>query len=122
MGFAPSTPEIDSQVADPVAPAAIALCGLAADTLTLDACLGPDQATPLHEALLRRRGAPLAVDASQVERIGALCFQVLASARRTWAADGRPLHFETPSPAFTAGLSLMGGSDWAHAPQEDRLP
>lgn len=114
MGFAPSTPEIDSQAADPVVPAA--------DALTLDASLGLDQAAPLHEALLRRRGAPLTVDASQVERISALCFQVLASARRTWAADGRPLLFAASSPAFTAGLSLMGASDWAHAPQEDRLP
>lgn len=91
----------------------------AAQPLTLEANLGLEQAAPLREALLARRGAPLTLDASQVERLSALCFQVLASARQTWAADLQPLDFAEPSPAFTAGLTLMGASDWTSASQED---
>lgn len=84
--------------------------------------LGLEQASPLRDALLARRGGPLTLDASQVERISALCFQVLASARQTWAADGHALAFADPSPAFNAGVTLMGAPDWAAASQEDILP
>lgn len=94
----------------------------AVGSLKIEADLGLDQAGPLREVLLGRRGAPLILDASQVERVSALCFQVLASARQTWAADGHPLDIVEPSPAFTAGLTLMGGSSWVAASQEDLLP
>ena len=93
-----------------------------AGPMMLEPNLGLDHAAPLREALLARRGAPLTLDASQVERISALCFQVLASARQTWSADGHSLDFAGPSPAFTAGLTLMGASDWTFASQEDFLP
>lgn len=96
--------------------------GQAAETLLLEPGLGLDQAASLRETLLGRRGGALTLDASQVERISALCFQVLASARQTWAADGHALAFADPSPAFITGVTLMGASDWAAAPQEDILP
>ena len=83
----------------------------------LDARLTADQAGSLREALLSHRGAPLALDAGEVERLGGPCFQVLAAARKTWAADGQDLTFLQPSPAFAAGLAVLGATDWM--PQED---
>ena len=83
--------------------------------------LSLDQAAPLREALLARRGAALTIDASEVERLSGPCFQVLASARLTWDADGQPLDFAAASPAFEAGLALMGAAAWLPA-QEDILP
>lgn len=89
--------------------------------LRLQSNLSLDQAAPLREALLARRGAPLQIDASDVERLSGPCFQVLAAARLTWQADGHPLAFATPSTAFETGLALMGAADWTR-PQEDVLP
>ncbi len=83
--------------------------------------LGLDQAAPLREALLGLRGAPLTIDASEVERLSGPCFQVLASARRTWETDGQSFAFSSPSPAFDSGLALMGAAHWT-SPQEDALP
>lgn len=85
--------------------------------LKLDPRLTTEQAAPLRDSLLSQRGGPLALDAGEVERLGGLCFQVLAAARKTWAADGHALTFAQPSPAFTAGLALLGAADWV--PQED---
>jgi chemotaxis protein CheX len=91
------------------------------EPLKLGSNLSLDQAGGLREALLSRRGAPLTIDASDVERLSGLCFQVLASARHTWDADGQPLAFTDASPSFENGLALMGAADWIR-PQEDRLP
>lgn len=91
-------------------------------TLSLETTLGLDRAVPLREALLARRGAPLTIDASQVERISALSFQVLASARQTWVADGHALDITNPSPDFTAGLALMGATAWSPSTHEEFLP
>jgi len=89
-------------------------------SLRLQSNLSLDQAAPLRDALLARRGGPLEIDASEVERLSGPCFQVLAAARQTWAADGHPLAFATPSTAFESGLTLMGGADWIRT-QEDIL-
>ncbi|WGM40672.1 STAS domain-containing protein [Caulobacter sp. NIBR1757] len=83
----------------------------------LDARLTADQAAPLRDALLAHRGSSLTLDAGEVERLGGPCFQVLAAARKTWAADGQDLTFIQPSPAFTTGLAVLGATDWM--PQED---
>lgn len=83
--------------------------------------LSLEQAAPLRDALLGRRGAPLGLDASDVERLSGTCFQVLASARLTWEADGQPFAFTAVSPAFETGLALMGAAEWIR-PQEDCLP
>ncbi|HRD47693.1 MAG TPA: STAS domain-containing protein [Caulobacter sp.] len=91
------------------------------EPLKLGPILGLDQASPLRDALLGRRGAPLTLDASDVERLSGPCFQVLASARVTWDADGKPFAFSSVSPAFENGLALMGAADWIR-PQEDCLP
>ncbi|WP_216361208.1 STAS domain-containing protein [Caulobacter mirabilis] len=83
--------------------------------------LSLDQAAPLREALLALRGAPLEIDASDVERLSGPCFQVLAAARKTWESDEQPFVFTAASPAFDKGLVLMGATAWISA-QEDRLP
>lgn len=87
------------------------------NTLKLDPRLTAEQAAPLRDGLLSRRGAPLSLDAGEVERLGGQCFQVLAAARKTWAADGLSLTFTQPSPAFAAGLALLGAAGWMS--QED---
>ena len=91
------------------------------ETLKLGSNLSLDQAAPLRDLLLTRRGSPLAIDASDVERLSGPCFQVLASARLTWDADGQPFAFTNASPAFENGLVLMGAADWTRT-QEDCLP
>ncbi len=91
------------------------------EPLKLGTNLSLDQAAPLRDALLGRRGGPLDLDASDVERLSGPCFQVLASARVTWDADGQPFAFSATSPAFESGLALLGAAEWIR-PQEDRLP
>ncbi len=88
-------------------------------TYKLDARLTADHAGPLRDSLLAHRGGPLTLDAADVERLGGPCFQVLAAARKTWAADGQDLTFIQPSPAFAASLALLGAAGWA--PQEDTV-
>jgi chemotaxis protein CheX len=72
------------------------------DTLDLVA------AKPLAQALLERRGADVAIDASSVLRVGAQCVQVLLSAASTWTADGHSLAIVNRSPGFVEGLQLLG--------------
>ena len=43
-------------------------------------CLDLSAAGPLAASLLRRRGSPLALDGSAVERLGGQCLQVLLAA------------------------------------------
>lgn len=68
-------------------------------------------AAPLKQALLAERGKPIVLDASDVERFGALCLQVLLAARATWAADGCAFRIAQPSPAFLEGVRLMAARD-----------
>lgn len=76
--------------------------------LALDAVLDLNAAGPLCAALLERRGSDLALDASAVRHLGALCAQVLASAAATWAADGRALAVRAPSEGFAQATRLLG--------------
>ena len=65
-------------------------------------------ATPLAEAMLKRVGEPLALDASKVTRFGASCAQVLLAAARTWKSEGDPLTLQSPSDRFLEDLNLLG--------------
>lgn len=83
----------------------------ATESITLSNELDIKAAGPLAAELLAARGKDLAVNASQIERVGGQCLQVLLSAAATWSADGAELTIEEPSPAFvdavqTAGLDL----------------
>lgn len=66
-------------------------------------------AAPLRDALLSLRGQPLAIDASEVERLGALCLQVLLSAKSTWASDKCDFRIVDPSAGFLEAARLMMG-------------
>ncbi len=83
----------------------------ATESMTLPNELDIKAAGPLAAELLAARGKDLTLNASQIERVGGQCLQVLLSAATTWTADGAELTIEEPSPAFvdaiqTAGLDL----------------
>ena len=67
------------------------------------------------DALLRdfraARGQAVTVDASQVQRLGGLCLQVLLSAQGAWEADGKALDFADCSAAFRENLKLLGADE-----------
>ncbi len=65
-------------------------------------------ASALAEALTKRVGGPLTLDASKVNRLGASCLQVLLSAARTWKAEGDALTLQKPSDRFLEDLNLLG--------------
>ena len=60
--------------------------------------------------LMACRGGPVSIDASEVQRLGALGLQVLISAHMTWEADGQDLSLAHPSSAFTNALELSGAA------------
>jgi chemotaxis protein CheX len=65
-------------------------------------------AAPLAEAFGKLVGSPVAIDASQVNRLGASCLQVLLAAARTWKAQGDALTLKAASPRFLEDLGLLG--------------
>lgn len=77
-------------------------------SLQLDKALDLKAATPLAELLLSRRGQDIELDASNVERLGGQCLQILLSARASWASDGRNFTVEKLSPPIIATLELLG--------------
>jgi chemotaxis protein CheX len=74
-------------------------------------------AKPLWADIHAARGQPLEVDASQVERLGGLCLQVLLAAQAQWRVDGLAFSIANPSPAFADGVKLMTALDLA--PKEE---
>ncbi len=65
-------------------------------------------AAPLLKDIRTRRGAPLILDGSRVERIGGQCLQVILAARAAWAADGLGFEIRKPSTALKDAWVLMG--------------
>jgi chemotaxis protein CheX len=65
-------------------------------------------AAPLAKSLAQMRGKDVAIDASQVQHLGAQCLQVLLSAASTWGAEGASLRIANRSAGFAQGLELMG--------------
>lgn len=78
------------------------------DTLVLDPVLDMKASGPLKAALIERRGRPVEVDASDVQRLGGLCLQVLLAAGRTWADDGCAFAITPRSAAFDEALAQFG--------------
>ena len=76
--------------------------------VVLPAVLDIQQAGPLREQLLALRGQSVVVDGSLVERLGALCLQVLISAQQTWARDGLNLIIDQASEAFAEQWNAFG--------------
>jgi chemotaxis protein CheX len=81
---------------------------LAPVVVTLDAVLDISAAERLHADLVGMRGRPLTIEASQVQRLGGLCLQVLLSALATWRADHRPIALAAPSIAFERAWAALG--------------
>jgi chemotaxis protein CheX len=90
--------------------------------LRLEPVLDLSAAERLHAQLLARRGQPLAIDASQVERLGGLSLQVLLSARNTWAADGLSARIASPSAAFEDAWALFGAPGLICDPTDNQGP
>ncbi len=78
-----------------------------AQPIVLDSVLDLRAATPLAGEFRERRGADVEIDASNVERLGAQCAQVLLSAEKTWAAEGLKLSITDSSPEFQEGLGVL---------------
>lgn len=74
----------------------------------LDAVLDLKAADCLKTALMERRGLPLEVDASGVQRLGGLCLQVLIAAQNAWMLDGVPMIISSRSDEFAETLKLFG--------------
>jgi chemotaxis protein CheX len=80
----------------------------AAKTLSLDSVLDLNAAGSLHTKLMALRGRDVVIDASAVERVGALCLQVLMSASKTWEEEKFSLTFSKMSDALTKTMQLSG--------------
>lgn len=65
-------------------------------------------AAPLRTELVSLQGARLEIDASDVERLGGVCLQVLLAAAASWRAANQDLRIVTPSPAFLDAVRVMG--------------
>ncbi|WP_304616667.1 STAS domain-containing protein [Paracoccus sp. (in: a-proteobacteria)] len=83
--------------------------------------LDSSAAPALMAALGQRTGRPLAIDAGQVEVIGALALEVIVSAGLQWAADGQDLTITRRSARFDAACTACGlraDAPWAGAAQD----
>ncbi len=76
--------------------------------LQLTQDLDSSQVQSLLDQLAKKRGNPLQINASKVERLGAPCAQVLVAAARTWREEMQVLQIVQPSASFNEGLDLMG--------------
>lgn len=80
-------------------------------TIQLSANLDVLASAPLKAALVAARGAPVSLDASDVQRFGGLCLQVLLAARRQWASDGARFEIVRTSAAFLEQARLLGATE-----------
>jgi chemotaxis protein CheX len=77
-------------------------------TLNLAATLDLNEASALRDKLLSMRGSAVSIDASAVERVGALGAQVLMAAAKTWDQDKLAFTFTKASDAFQKTMQLIG--------------
>jgi len=84
------------------------------ETLNLKAAAG------LYADLAGARGHDIALDASDVQRLGGQCLQVLLAASQAWRADGLEFCIINPSDAFTHTLGLFGAT-LGDAPHKETL-
>ena len=81
------------------------------DAIVLAPVRDMNAAEPLKPELLAQRGQSVTLDASNVERLGGLCLQVLLSARKTWASDGVDLTIAPQSQGFSEQWAAFGASE-----------
>ncbi|MDE1992963.1 MAG: STAS domain-containing protein [Rhizobiaceae bacterium] len=77
-------------------------------TISLAAVLDLNEASTLRGKLMALRGSNVTVDASGVERVGALCVQVIMAAAKTWDEDKLSFTFSKVSDAFQKTMQLIG--------------
>ena len=77
-------------------------------SLSLAPILDLNEANALHSKLMGLRGNALVIDASAVERVGALCVQVLMAGAKSWEEDKQSFTFAKVSDAFTKTTQLIG--------------
>ncbi len=84
-------------------------------TLRLAKVLDFAAAAGLKDELSQFRGRAAVLDASDVQRLGTQCAQVLLSARRTWLAENQPFEIKDASEAFREGLHRLGVDEMLQA-------
>lgn len=77
-------------------------------SLKLVPVLDLNEASVLHGQLTSMRGEDVKIDASEVERVGVQCVQVILAAAKTWEADKKNFVFEKVSEAFEKTMQLIG--------------
>ncbi len=77
-------------------------------TLNLSAIIDLNEASAMRDKFLSLRGSDLSIDASAVERVGALGAQVLMAAAKTWDQDKLAFTFSKASDAFQKTMQLIG--------------
>ena len=68
--------------------------------------------------MLAHKGEDIDIDASDVNRVGAQCIQVLLAAAKSWRAEDQHFKVEPASEVFVKTLQLLGISDEALLPKE----
>mgnify|MGYP001401630872 CR=1 FL=1 len=86
--------------------------------LKLPAVLDLNAASRLHEQVLALKDRDVAVDASEVTRVGTQCIQILLSAVRSWRAMDMTFSVNQASDAFAKTLQLLGIADEEMIPME----
>jgi|AACY02.3.fsa_nt_gi Anti-anti-sigma regulatory factor (antagonist of anti-sigma factor) len=76
------------------------------DVLKLPETMDVARARSLFDELFRRRGTPLTIDASQVEKASALAVEVMVAGARQWRSDDVSF---TIAPISDAMLETCGG-------------
>jgi chemotaxis protein CheX len=77
-------------------------------SLSLAPVLDLNEASALHTQLMGLKGSNVVIDASAVERVGALCAQVLMAGARSWEEDKMSFTFGKASDAFMKTMQLIG--------------
>ncbi|MGE7370767.1 STAS domain-containing protein [Neorhizobium sp. NPDC001467] len=77
-------------------------------SLKLVPILDLNEASVLHGQLTNMRGEDVRIDASEVERVGVQCVQVILAAAKTWETDKKNFVFEKVSEAFEKTMQLIG--------------
>lgn len=80
----------------------------APDTFALPGRMDASTLTETHADLVRRRGADLDLEASQVDRFGAQALQLILSAFMTWREDGFRLRILDPSASVRTAFDQLG--------------
>ena len=65
-------------------------------------------ALDLYKDIDRFKDAPLALDGSNVVKVGGLCLQVLITAQEEWQRRGLAFKIKSPSEALTEFLTALG--------------